>query len=155
GRVLRRAVRVRRPCLQHIRARSSGPRRDCARIRAGAACRKASIACRPGDFHDRDADRFPGAACRLRADLRRSDPPPASRRYKSMRMSRSGTAQHMRMLPSRDFLEWAHDPPTPGRICVTMTRGFLTREREMALGWLVWNLGTADPAGSKIPGRFP
>jgi hypothetical protein len=55
--VLRSAVRLRRQCLQHLRARRPGARSGHARIRARAACGEASINRRSGDLFDRDAGR--------------------------------------------------------------------------------------------------
>jgi hypothetical protein len=78
-RVLRSAVRVRRHCLQRIRAPRIGPSRHHPRVRAYAADGEAPITGRPCDLHHGYARCVRQAASLLRSDMWRPDPAFAAR----------------------------------------------------------------------------
>jgi Endosomal/lysosomal potassium channel TMEM175 len=78
-RVLRSAVRVRRHCLQRIRAPHIGPSRHHPRVRAYAADGEAPITGCPCDPHHGDARCVRQAASRLRSDMWCPDPAFAAR----------------------------------------------------------------------------
>ncbi len=77
--VLRRALRVRRHCLQRLRVPSIGPRGRQATVRAYPAYGEAPVPRCACELYDRYAGCVRRAARRLRSDLRCPNPPPAAR----------------------------------------------------------------------------
>ena len=102
GSLLRRCFRVRRHCLQHLRAASASPCRFHVRYRKHAAHCEAPIAYRPCKLYDGYAGRVRRASRWFRSDLRCLGPSFTTRGFrfhKSMTTSRIGCEQQTRTFP--------------------------------------------------------